>query len=77
MYIYIYIYIHIYIYILYIYILYIYIYNLRHENDLTPSQRTTQFYFSITLYIFLSFMPLVKSTNISLLFRSFVDTLTI
>ena len=27
----------------------IYIYNMRHENDLTPSQRTTQFYFSVTL----------------------------
>ena len=40
--------------LLYLYI-YIFIYNLRHENDLTPSQRTTQFYFSITLYIFLSF----------------------
>ena len=39
MYIYIYIYMYIYI--------YIYIYNLRHENDLTPSRITTQFYFSI------------------------------
>ena len=47
-------------YIYYIYIIYIlyyiycilYIYNLRHENDLTPSRITTQFYFSITLYIF-------------------------
>ena len=28
---------------------YIYIHNLRHENDLIPSQITTQFYFSITL----------------------------
>ena len=26
--------------------------HLRHENDLTPSRITTQFYFSITLYIF-------------------------
>ena len=57
-------YIHIYIYnIIYIYIyiyiylslsLYIYIYNLRHENDLTPSRIATQFYFSITLYIYFS-----------------------
>ena len=38
---------HIYIYI------YIYIYNLRHENDLTPSRITTQFYSSITLYIYI------------------------
>ena len=29
-----------------------FVYNLRHENDLTPSRITTQFYFSITLYIF-------------------------
>ena len=45
---------------MYIYIyIYIYIYNLRHENYLTPSQITTQFYFSITLYIFLSFQTCV------------------
>ena len=43
---YIYIYIYNYIYI------YIYIYNLRYGDDLTPSRITTQFYFSITLYIF-------------------------
>ena len=51
------IYVHIYMYICtYIYI-YIYKY-LKHENDLTPSPITTQFYFGITLYIFFSALKL-------------------
>ena len=41
------------IYIMYIYI-YIYIYNLRHENDLTPSRITTQFYISISVLHYVS-----------------------
>ena len=39
------------------------VYNLRHENDLTPSRITTQFYFSITLYIFFSKLSNLRSCS--------------
>ena len=67
-YIYVYIYICIYIYIhiyicVYIYV-YIYITPSRITFDLTPSRITTQFYFSITLYIFfLSFQAFKSSCS--------------
>ena len=34
-----------------------------YENDLTPSQITTQFYFSITLYIFFSKLSNLRSCS--------------
>ena len=37
--------------------------NLRHKNDLTPSQITTQFYFSIKLYIFFSKLSNLRSCS--------------
>ena len=49
-----------------------YIYNLRHENDLTPSRITTQFYFSITLYIFykLSNLRSCSQNNVIIYYRN-------
>ena len=56
------------------FILYIYIYNLRHETDLTPSRITTQFYFSITLYIFskLSNSRFCSQNNVIISYRSHI-----
>ena len=55
-------YICIYIFI-YIYICMYILCNLRHKNDLTPSQITTQFYFSIALYIFFSKLSNLRSCS--------------
>ena len=51
---------------------------MRHENDLTPSRITTQFYFSITLYIFLiPFRPTLIKKNIFLFSFLFIEKQTV
>ena len=56
------------------YYIYIYIYNLRHGNNLTPSRITTQFYFSITLYIFskLSNLRSCSQNNVIIYYRNHI-----
>ena len=61
--------------VIYIYIyIYIYIHNLSHENDLTRSRITTQFYFSITLYIFSKLLNLrsCSQNNATLYYENYI-----